>query len=46
MSQTGIELPEALEIPARGWLRGLFDRSAPDLAGQMDAAVAAVRSSR
>lgn len=46
MSQTDIELPEALEIPARGWLRGLFDRSAPDLAAQMDTAVEAIRSSR
>ncbi|RYE40317.1 MAG: hypothetical protein EOP24_41300 [Hyphomicrobiales bacterium] len=46
MSQNDIELPEALEIPARGWLRGLFDRSAPDLAAQMDTGVAAIRSSR
>lgn len=46
MSHTDIELPDAFDIPARGRLRGFFDRGVPDLAAQMDAAVAAIRSSR
>ncbi|MDV6284966.1 MinD/ParA family protein [Rhodococcus jostii] len=46
MSVVELELPDALEIPARGWLRGLFERGALDLAAQMDTAVAAIRRSR
>lgn len=46
MSQPEIELPDALDVPGRGWLRGLFDRGAPDFEAQMHAAVAAIRSSR
>lgn len=45
MSRTELELPAALEIPARGWLRGLVGRG-PDLAGQMETAFGAVRSPR
>ena len=45
MSTTDIDLHEALEVPARSWLRGLVDRG-PDLAAQMTTAIAAIRGAR
>jgi Mrp family chromosome partitioning ATPase len=45
MGTTDIDLHEALEVAARGWLRGLVDRG-PDLAAQMNTAISALRAAR
>ncbi|WP_458683624.1 MinD/ParA family ATP-binding protein [Prescottella equi] len=42
---TDVDIPTQLEVPARGWLRGLVGRG-PDLASQMGTAISAIRPAR